>query len=138
MISGLQISGLHGNCREACSPLNTRAPTPGPPRTAPRAHLRLAITAVAHAPFMTRHDPRAQQRPQGQQIPRDGIPQVMIAEMQLGESADWQGVRALPRIAVNEVRRHRSEEHTSELQSLMRISYAVFCLKKTKTKQNTI
>src|SRR3546814_5143364 len=29
---------------------------------------------------------------------------------------------------------HRSEEHTSELQSLMRISYAVFCLKK-KTKQ---
>src|SRR3546814_5305377 len=29
-------------------------------------------------------------------------------------------------------REHRSEEHTSELQSLMRISYAVFCLKKTK------
>src|SRR3546814_10789923 len=34
--------------------------------------------------------------------------------------------------------RARSEEHTSELQSLMRISYAVFCLKKKKnTKQNT-
>src|SRR3546814_2822824 len=33
----------------------------------------------------------------------------------------------------------RSEEHTSELQSLMRISYAVFCLKKkkTQTKKNT-
>src|SRR3546814_3462343 len=32
--------------------------------------------------------------------------------------------------------RERSEEHTSELQSLMRISYAVFCLKKkTKPKQ---
>src|SRR3546814_8848492 len=30
-------------------------------------------------------------------------------------------------------RRQRSEEHTSELQSLMRISYAVFCLKKKKT-----
>src|SRR3546814_3964433 len=29
--------------------------------------------------------------------------------------------------------RVRSEEHTSELQSLMRISYAVFCLKKKKT-----
>src|SRR3546814_1103263 len=29
---------------------------------------------------------------------------------------------------------HRSEEHTSELQSLMRISYAVFCLKKKKNK----
>src|SRR3546814_7980339 len=31
----------------------------------------------------------------------------------------------------------RSEEHTSELQSLMRISYAVFCLKKKKSKNNT-
>src|SRR3546814_4121498 len=31
----------------------------------------------------------------------------------------------------------RSEEHTSELQSLMRISYAVFCLKNKKTESNT-
>src|SRR3546814_9513659 len=31
----------------------------------------------------------------------------------------------------------RSEEHTSELQSLMRISYAVFCLKKKKKTKNT-
>src|SRR3546814_2644351 len=31
---------------------------------------------------------------------------------------------------------HRSEEHTSELQSLMRISYAVFCLKKKKINNN--
>src|SRR3546814_1244764 len=38
-------------------------------------------------------------------------------------------------LAVRGVARHqhRSEEHTSELQSLMRISYAVFCLKKKKT-----
>src|SRR3546814_7279265 len=37
------------------------------------------------------------------------------------------------------VRRHRtrSEEHTSELQSLMRISYAVFCLKKKNTQPTT-
>src|SRR3546814_2846088 len=33
--------------------------------------------------------------------------------------------------------RPRSEEHTSELQSLMRISYAVFCLKKKKKKNKT-
>src|SRR3546814_5216427 len=32
----------------------------------------------------------------------------------------------------------RSEEHTSELQSLMRISYAVFCLKKKKTEPPTV
>src|SRR3546814_2839624 len=38
------------------------------------------------------------------------------------------------RIALHQL--PRSEEHTSELQSLMRISYAVFCLKK-KTKKNT-
>src|SRR3546814_3587294 len=35
-----------------------------------------------------------------------------------------------------EKRTQRSEEHTSELQSLMRNSYAVFCLKKNKTLQN--
>src|SRR3546814_1658853 len=35
--------------------------------------------------------------------------------------------------AINEISLLRSEEHTSELQSLMRISYAVFCLKKKTT-----
>src|SRR3546814_10308733 len=35
-------------------------------------------------------------------------------------------------IRVNMLRDRKSEEHTSELQSLMRISYAVFCLKKKK------
>src|SRR3546814_6535157 len=35
-------------------------------------------------------------------------------------------------VRVRRTRRARSEEHTSELQSLMRISYAVFCLKKKK------
>src|SRR3546814_6980686 len=49
--------------------------------------------------------------------------------------------RTLARVARNSARRSakmstilRSEEHTSELQSLMRISYAVFCLKKKKYK----
>src|SRR3546814_5157694 len=36
------------------------------------------------------------------------------------------------------VKQYRSEEHTSELQSLMRISYAVFCLKKKKTNRKKI
>src|SRR3546814_3246501 len=39
----------------------------------------------------------------------------------------------LVRTAPHDGGRHRSEEHTSELQSLMRISYAVFCLKKKTT-----
>src|SRR3546814_1807569 len=38
--------------------------------------------------------------------------------------------------AVAAIRKGRSEEHTSELQSLMRISYAVFCLKKKRTTEN--
>src|SRR3546814_2108048 len=52
-----------------------------------------------------------------------------------------QYVRPLDQVAHEDKERHRdqhvrSEEHTSELQSLMRISYAVFCLKKKKTKKN--
>src|SRR3546814_2314241 len=39
------------------------------------------------------------------------------------------------RLADNQFVAGRSEEHTSELQSLMRISYAVFCLKKKKNKK---
>src|SRR3546814_8876743 len=39
-------------------------------------------------------------------------------------------LEALDRVAVRTYELIRSEEHTSELQSLMRISYAVFCLKK--------
>src|SRR3546814_5924461 len=38
--------------------------------------------------------------------------------------------------ARNSAARARSEEHTSELQSLMRISYAVFCLKKKNKRQH--
>src|SRR3546814_4103105 len=48
--------------------------------------------------------------------------------------AGWARMHGLNTIFVDERDpfRHRSEEHTSELQSLMRISYAVFCLKKKK------
>src|SRR3546814_5692038 len=41
------------------------------------------------------------------------------------------------RKAIDRCPGNRSEEHTSELQSLMRISYAVFCLKKKKNKKQT-
>src|SRR3546814_8893620 len=46
------------------------------------------------------------------------------------EAARIENERRLDRLATSIAR--RSEEHTSELQSLMRISYAVFCLKKKK------
>src|SRR3546814_3113515 len=52
---------------------------------------------------------------------------VGVVCMQLGRATDVLAVQRVLDLALN-----RSEEHTSELQSLMRISYAVFCLKKKK------
>src|SRR3546814_6065336 len=46
------------------------------------------------------------------------------------------GLRVTAQTVSYEVFMGRSEEHTSELQSLMRISYAVFCLKKKKKKRS--
>src|SRR3546814_3765785 len=48
----------------------------------------------------------------------------------------WLRWRKIPRWRQNRWQETRSEEHTSELQSLMRISYADFCLKKTNIKRN--
>src|SRR3546814_6089692 len=59
---------------------------------------------------------------------------IQVAEQM--RAVGWQQPRgcavATPFVGQNQImgRRSRSEEHTSELQSLMRISYAVFCLKK--------
>src|SRR3546814_1080644 len=64
---------------------------------------------------------------------------VHIAESRKG--ADNPGPKVMPLFrrgftVGKPVRHARSEEHTSELQSLMRISYAVFCLKKKKNTRN--
>src|SRR3546814_5399531 len=78
--------------------------------------------------------PRSIQRPQPRRVGRGNV---------YGEIAREAGhrPRALGIIGDSVVRvlvcADRSEEHTSELQSLMRISYAVFCLKKKKTKKYT-
>src|SRR3546814_4853297 len=61
----------------------------------------------------------ADERAQGQQ-------RQQVGEVALGDVAEGQDGHA---------RARRSEEHTSELQSLMRISYAVFCLKKQTSSQ---
>src|SRR3546814_5473964 len=61
-------------------------------------------------------------------------PQVRVVD---GEEAGALGHLRVVEQVGDLVHRARSEEHTSELQSLMRISYAVFCLKKKKlTQQN--
>src|SRR3546814_3109792 len=60
----------------------------------------------------------------------DGDPQTLggLATIKRGTTAS----------VISKYNIQRSEEHTSELQSLMRISYAVFCLKKKNTQQNVL
>src|SRR3546814_4690177 len=55
---------------------------------------------------------------------------LRIHRIERGKAKHFAGIKAVG-IGLQPV--HRSEEHTSELQSLMRISYAVFCLKKKTT-----
>src|SRR3546814_6545345 len=63
-----------------------------------------------------------------------GMTKAAMHQMTRNLAVEWaeDGVR-VNAVAPWYIRTRRSEEHTSELQSLMRISYAVFCLKK-KTK----
>src|SRR3546814_10725848 len=62
--------------------------------------------------------------------------ELMIGEMAHRMKNAFARIGALARITLREST-SRSEEHTSELQSLMRISYAVFCLKKKKEQKIT-
>src|SRR3546814_5399233 len=67
----------------------------------------------------------------------NGIHQLLEEEVGLHDG----GIRptALHHHLIDVLTRHsRSEEHTSELQSLMRISYAVFCLKKNNTNEQHV
>src|SRR3546814_6857076 len=59
-----------------------------------------------------------------------------LVDAKTGEAVAEAGQKITPRLAKKLV--ERSEEHTSELQSLMRISYAVFCLKKKTNTRSKI
>src|SRR3546814_9157654 len=73
------------------------------------------------------------------QLARAGVP-VVLHEMRPARKTDAHLTDGLAELVCSNSFRsddadyNRSEEHTSELQSLMRISYAVFCLKKKKNK----
>src|SRR3546814_5088045 len=74
-------------------------------------------------------------------IKASGATGVAIAELKLRDGEEAAQIAALKESGLTATicipNNTRSEEHTSELQSLMRISYAVFCLKKKKTTSNT-
>src|SRR3546814_6093094 len=59
-------------------------------------------------------------------------PETMLADMAVAVHPEDERYTALIGKKIRHPITGRSEEHTSELQSLMRISYAVFCLKKKK------
>src|SRR3546814_871140 len=82
-------------------------------------------------------------------FPTTRLTHLRVAPEHTGRGPDWRHLDVLADelvtvFAVNQARRTitvllrktRSEEHTSELQSLMRISYAVFCLKKKNNTKN--
>src|SRR3546814_8962518 len=78
-----------------------------------------------------------------EQLARLVAPPAQVQRLDQPEGADIEGGLGQAEIILAVVSQHmlaatqRSEEHTSELQSLMRITYAVFCLKKKKTQTRT-
>src|SRR3546814_9899982 len=79
-------------------------------------------------------------QPQQRGVPRPGLgDQGPVLPARAGGAEDLREADPEQRAGGRRLRPGRSEEHTSELQSLMRISYAVFCLKKkTKTNAQTL
>src|SRR3546814_5563869 len=99
---------LHADVRSVIARLATRIPKV--------AHIfEIAPDPTAPRPKPERRRPNKPKKPQGDRLAKD---QAANERKPKSEAAE------------------RSEEHTSELQSLMRISYAVFCLKK-KIQNNT-
>src|SRR3546814_7656066 len=109
--------------------------------TIPRSWPGSAIAAACPSPLSSRSDGTAMQRkPRLSVISRCVISEVCRqvfrkpqALMRRSAAAGYQGRLLLEQGACAYDESSRSEEHTSELQSLMRISYAVFCLKTQPT-----
>src|SRR3546814_10900012 len=122
------MDGLRRRVRHGCLPSRGACPDRGAAASEARAQTACPITAIPQ--------PDKEQKNGRGQCPR---PLVLPA---VGVLAG--GIRASRRPAPcfrafvpGRSRRARSEEHTSELQSLMRISYAVFCLKKKTQTEST-
>src|SRR3546814_7720165 len=107
-------------------PISTRTDTLFPYTTLFRSHLGL----VGHLGKEAREPGDG---PAGADAADDGVDFVLHLLPDLRPGGGLMGLRIG---GVAELVDERSEEHTSELQSLMRISYAVFCLKKKNNTYN--
>src|SRR3546814_9969653 len=108
---------------------------------APRTAVRRLSALRQFYRFLLSEGRRGDDPTAGIDSPRQGRPlPKILSEAEVGallnKAHEGEGPEALRLAALVELLYARSEEHTSELQSLMRISYAVFCLKKkNNTKQ---
>src|SRR3546814_3353026 len=102
------------------------------------ANSGLSVSVAAVVVLVARLGPGVQQKVLA--IEAGVNPAALVRTLDQGEAAGLLTRRDVPenrRIKVIDLLPERSEEHTSELQSLMRISYAVFCLKKKKQTATT-
>src|SRR3546814_9128459 len=95
----------------------------GAPEIAAPYNFRVGMPMIRFPPFLSREYALACQAKNGPALSHR--PSMFAGGTSCGERSAKR--TALPKFSSC---KHRSEEHTSELQSLMRISYAVFCLKK--------
>src|SRR3546814_7915503 len=106
-------------------------------RTADRALYADLSAALAMARYLERRGCR-QRRRHHRVATGDGVDRADLIRANAAHPGRAPVTRRMPakvRIAKLEARPARSEEHMSELQSLMRNSYAVFCLKKKKMRK---
>src|SRR3546814_6397081 len=89
---------------------------------------------VRHAPVRRHRLPRPDRAHLVRRIVADGKDEIEHRRIRPGELLPAFGAKAGDIVveALQHLQAQRSEEHTAELQSLMRISYAVFCLKQKK------
>src|SRR3546814_3188582 len=125
-------------------PRSTRTDTRVPYTTVFRSHaltLEARDLPAAQHRLQSSPDVRDRDAEVGRLLPVDVHPDLRTVQLEVGvEIDDPRVLRRLRQdlvdhrlqvpIGLARLDDHRSEEHTSELQSLMRISYAVFCLKK--------
>src|SRR3546814_8532452 len=118
-------------------PRSTRTDTLFPYTTLFRSRLRSGIRDVGWGQFL-QVDPRRDRFQFAQPFlevgdfdPRSGVRDALILRRRGVAGGEFLALELDP-VAPAAQRDERSEEHTSELQSLMRISYAVFCLKNKK------
>src|SRR3546814_9901422 len=118
----LTVDTIVGGNRERC----LRSGFTSPPRFTPRNMLSYAIKPGWGLNYVLREKfslPNlATHVSEGSSVPKSVADYFTTM---LDQSLDWKRAEAIRK-------QWRSEEHTSELQSLMRISYATFCLKKKK------